>query len=151
MWEELGFYEGFAMLWQAVLSQRGKTDECVFVQLHYISQSVLTSPLSCSRAALHLRQLLALLAQFPRVNPSATEPSELDIPKLFRQIRSRYKALCAVLGVQPTLRAGVSSATDDGDPVGDSAAAPPGGSKSVWPVQPAGHARAGAGEQQLSF
>ncbi|EPS97000.1 hypothetical protein FOMPIDRAFT_1129443 [Fomitopsis schrenkii] len=130
MWEELGFYEGFAMLWQAVLSQRGKTDD---------------------RAALHLRQLLALLAQFPRVNPSATEPSELDIPKLFRQIRSRYKALCAVLGVQPTLRAGVSSATDDGDPVGDSAAAPPGGSKSVWPVQPAGHARAGAGEQQLSF
>lgn len=31
MWEELGFYEGVAMLWQAVLSQRGQTDECVFV------------------------------------------------------------------------------------------------------------------------
>ncbi|KZT66499.1 DUF1715-domain-containing protein, partial [Daedalea quercina L-15889] len=84
MWEELGFYEGFAMLWQVILSQRGTTDD---------------------RAAQHIRQLLALLAQFPRVNPSTTEPSELDIPKLFRQIRSRYKALCAALGVQPTLRA----------------------------------------------
>lgn len=106
--------------------------------------------LSSSRAAQHIRQLLALLAQFPRVNPSATEPSELDIPKLFRQIRSRYKALCAVLGVQATLRAGLSSATDDGDPVGDTAAAPSGGSKSVWPIRPAGSARAGGGEE-LSF
>lgn len=149
MWEELGFYEGFAMLWRAVLSQRGMTDECVSVRFHYISPSVLTLPLSSSRAAQHIRQLLALLAQFPRVNPSATEPSELDIPKLFRQIRSRYKALCAVLGVQPTLRAGVSSAVGDGDPVEGAAAAPSGGSKSVWPVQPAGTSRAGAGE--LSF
>ena len=150
MWEELGFYEGSAMLWHAVLSQRETTDECVSVRFHYVSPSMFTLPLSCSRAAQHIRQLLALLAQFPRVNPSATEPSELDIPKLFRQIRSRYKALCAVLGVQPTLRASASSGTDDGDPVGDAAPAPSGGSKSVWSVRPAGNARAGAGEQ-LSF
>lgn len=30
---------------------------------------------------------------------------EIDISKLQRQIRSRYKALCASLGVKPTLRA----------------------------------------------
>jgi len=130
MWEELGFYEGFALLWRAVLSQRGTTDD---------------------RAAQHIRQLLALLAQFPRVNPSATEPSELDIPKLFRQIRSRYKALCAVLGVQPTLHAGTPSSTaEDGDSVGELAHAPSGGSGSVWPVYPAASARSGTREQ-LSF
>lgn len=37
--------------------------------------------------------------------------------KLQRQIRSRYKALCASLGVRPTLRAGAGSAHEDaGEP-----------------------------------
>jgi len=27
MWEELGFYEGFALLWQAILAERGADDE----------------------------------------------------------------------------------------------------------------------------
>ena len=61
----------------------------------------------------HIRHLLELIAQFPRVNPSAAagaredtgSEAELDIPRLFRQIRSRYKLLCATLGVRPTLRA----------------------------------------------
>ena len=80
------------------------------------------------RAQNHVRHLLDLIAQFPRANPSAaaaandgttpTEP-ELDIPRLFRQIRSRYKLLCATLGVRPTLRAADGSATaavgGDGD------------------------------------
>ena len=29
----------------------------------------------------------------------------MDIPRLFRQIRSRYKLLCATVGVRPSLRA----------------------------------------------
>jgi len=57
----------------------------------------------------HIRHLLELISQFPRKNPStvaSTDGSEeLDIQKLFRQIRSRYKALCATLGVRPNLRA----------------------------------------------
>ena len=61
----------------------------------------------------HIRHLLELIAQFPRVNPSAAagaredtgSEAELDIPRLFRQIRSRYKLLCATLGVRPTMRA----------------------------------------------
>ena len=39
------------------------------------------------------------------VNPSAADDSDLDIPKLFRQIRSRYKALCSTLGMRQSLRA----------------------------------------------
>lgn len=61
----------------------------------------------------HIRHLLELIAQFPRVNPSAaaaasdgtSSEAEVDIPRLFRQIRSRYKLLCATLGVRPTMRA----------------------------------------------
>ncbi len=59
-----------------------------------------------NRSSQQIRHLLEMIERFPRVNPSANEDSELDIPKLFRQIRSRYKALCAVLGVRPTLRGG---------------------------------------------
>ena len=61
----------------------------------------------------NIKHLLELIAQFPRVNPSAADASDLDIPKLFRQIRSRYKALCATLGVKPTLRVAGSSTAQE--------------------------------------
>jgi len=84
MWEELGFYEGFSSMWKDIHSQQGRNDD---------------------RSANHIRHLLGLISQFPRINPSASDiSSELDIPKLFRQIRSRYKALCSTLGVRPTLQ-----------------------------------------------
>ena len=85
---------------------------------------------SCTsrRTQNHIRHLLDLIAQFPRVNPSAvaaaseasttTEP-EVDIPRLFRQIRSRYKLLCATLGVRPTLRAADGSAPSPDRPASD--------------------------------
>lgn len=90
MWEELGFYEGFARTWGAVLSAQGEEER--------------------GRSANHVKHLLDLISSFPRLNPSTMGPQhddtpEVDIPKLFRQIRSRYKALCASLGVRPSLRA----------------------------------------------
>lgn len=99
MWEEVGFYEGFALMWQAIYKQHPSQSD--------------------DRALNHIKHLLNLVSQFPRVNPSpssddSTSESELDIPKLFRQIRSRYKALCATLGVRPSLRA-----SEVGDAAGD--------------------------------
>ncbi|KAI4528890.1 DUF1715-domain-containing protein, partial [Schizophyllum commune Loenen D] len=94
MWEELGFYEGFALMWQAVYTHQGRIDD---------------------RAMNHIKHLLDLISQFPRVNPSTSDSSsQVDIPKLFRQIRSRYKALCATLGVRPSLRATSTEGTSDG-------------------------------------
>ncbi|KAK7464151.1 peroxisomal copper amine oxidase [Stygiomarasmius scandens] len=95
MWEEIGFYEGFALMWRSVLVREGRTED---------------------RAYNHTKHLLDLISQFPRINPSTVSSSlpreaEADIPKLFRQIRSRYKALCSTLGVRPSLRA--SSSSDD--------------------------------------
>ncbi|KAF7295153.1 DUF1715-domain-containing protein [Mycena indigotica] len=80
MWEELAFYQGFARTWLAIY------------------------PRNDDRTAHHIRHLLELLAQFPQVNPSATD-SELDILKLSRQISSRYRALCASLGVKASREA----------------------------------------------
>ncbi|KAF8554362.1 hypothetical protein OG21DRAFT_1462730 [Imleria badia] len=66
IWEEVGFYEGFALTWKAIYAQRGHQDQDQF-------------------------------------------KVEVDLSKLQSQIRSRYKALCASLGVRPTLRAGAGN------------------------------------------
>lgn len=98
----------------------------------------------------HIKHLLELIAQFPRVNPSATEPSDLDIPKLFRQIRSRYKLLCSTVGVRPTLRAAGSSAIQQGATglVEQSGDVQQGGAGNVWPLQAADKPLTG---EDLSF
>ncbi|KAJ7283243.1 hypothetical protein C8J57DRAFT_1462388 [Mycena rebaudengoi] len=55
------------------------------------------------RAAHHIRHLLDLISQFPRVNPStADSTSDIDILKLLLQIQSRYRALCSTVGVKPS-------------------------------------------------
>ena len=106
MWEELGFYEGFALMWQAIYANQGRDNECVFLSRPLIFNCDWRG---ARRAAHHIKHLLDLIKQFPRVNPSASDSSDLDIPKLFRQIRSRYKALCSTLGVKPSLRAAETS------------------------------------------
>ena len=58
------------------------------------------------------------------MNPSAasagtSSEAEVDIPRLFRQIRSRYKVLCASLGVRPTLRAADGAPASPDRPLSD--------------------------------
>ncbi|KAG5639656.1 hypothetical protein H0H81_008817 [Sphagnurus paluster] len=101
IWEELGFYEGFALTWTSIYQKQGRVDEYV-ASFHLSTKLLLVSIRPTSRATNHTRRLLELISQFPHVNPSATD--DTDIPKLFRQIRSRYKALCSTLGVRPSLR-----------------------------------------------
>ncbi|KAH6896144.1 hypothetical protein BKA70DRAFT_1032169, partial [Coprinopsis sp. MPI-PUGE-AT-0042] len=112
MWEELGFYEGFAVTWGAVLSKLGTADE---KKIH------------------HINGLLSLISQFPQTNPSPQ--GEVDILKLLRQIRSKYKLLCAILGIRPR----VHSATEPESGAGEMEAEAEGMKKkikpSIWEVQ----------------
>lgn len=109
-----------------------------------------------SRAIHNIRVLLDAIAQFPRTNPSTSgtspelDPSaEVDIPRLFRQIRARYKALCATLDVRPSLRVTGNSSQEDADG-GESTQLNPGSkSKEVWEVDSIG--KQVNGPQQLSF
>ncbi|KAJ8078802.1 hypothetical protein PM082_013085 [Marasmius tenuissimus] len=122
MWEEISFYEGFAIFWRSVCIAQGREDDCG------------------SRVFNHIKHLLSLIAQFPCVNPSTVEgESSIDIPKLFRQIRSRYKALCATLGVRPSLRAsGEQSSVSEGPTGNDETIAIDqggGDKKSVWAIE----------------
>ncbi|KAG7451872.1 DUF1715-domain-containing protein [Guyanagaster necrorhizus] len=107
MWEELGFYEGFAKTWRAIYVKQGKED---------------------SRAGNHIRHLLDLISQFPKQNPSSSDSSSsLDISRLLRQIRSRYKALCSTLGAAASLRAA--------DSADDSVEQPATRKPFVWPLE----------------
>jgi len=132
MFEELGFYEGFALTWKRIHENSGKSED---------------------RAMHHIGHLLNLVAQFPRFNPSsvANSSDDLDIPKLFRQIRSRYKALCATLGVRPSLRAADEQVEDEAAPeqVRDDGSVPVDKkSKKVWSVDGIGKRSA---SEDLSF
>ncbi|KAF9652968.1 hypothetical protein BDM02DRAFT_2423009 [Thelephora ganbajun] len=135
MFEELGFYEGFSLTWKKIYESTGGSED---------------------RAIHNIRVLLDTIARFPRTNPSSSRTSlesdpsaEVDIPKLFRQIRARYKALCAMLGVRPSLRATGSDFQEDADG-GESMQLDSGSKpKKVWEVDSVG--KRTAGPQQLSF
>jgi hypothetical protein len=86
-----------------------------FIYIDYLAYLFHLFPLSFRRAPQHIRSLLESISQFPRVNPSALDPAseEIDIAKLLRQIRSRYKVLCSSLGVRPRLQSAEVVAMED--------------------------------------
>ncbi|KIO23124.1 hypothetical protein M407DRAFT_244894 [Tulasnella calospora MUT 4182] len=94
IWEEVGFYRGFALFWAAVIKSGHPVDE------------------KRSRALRHASQLLEIISTYPRQNPShliqsshsqgdsiqsESQVSPLDLTK----IRSKYRLLCASLNVSP--------------------------------------------------
>ena len=154
MFEELGFYEGFALTWKKIYESTGRSEEFVYSSTLVPTDTDLL--IWSSRAIHNIRVLLDTIAQFPRTNPSPSgtssesDPSaEVDIPRLFRQIRARYKALCATLGVRPSLRATGDDSQQDvegGESMRlDSGSKP----KNVWELD--GIGKQTIGPQQLSF
>ncbi|KAF8131563.1 hypothetical protein EV363DRAFT_1398652 [Boletus edulis] len=147
IWEEIGFYEGFARTCQAIQAHHDVQRGCQRQD---------------QRAMHHITHLLDLVRQFPTVNPSSspspssshschgalsspsenetgTQPeskteTEVDLSTLQRQIRSRYKALCASIGVRPTLRPSVSTGSEDGDASGVSGTGDP-QKRQVWTLE----------------
>jgi hypothetical protein len=108
--EELGFYEGVARVWETAYVREGKADQYVMRALRS-SRFLIGLCVMTSRATHHARQLLALLATFPLKN--SHEEDGIDLSALLRQARSRYKALCASVGMRPSLRAALSDSVED--------------------------------------
>jgi len=108
------------------------------------------------RASQHIRHLLDSISQFPTVNPSSSDPTseEIDIPKLLRQIRSRYKVLCSCLGERPRLQSAEVAAMDDkGDGMDEDEGVTrttPGSAIPVWQVDKHG-VKKPVTNQDLSF
>jgi len=61
------------------------------------------------RGVHHAFALLALIERFPRKNPRPDEEEGVDMSARLRLIRSRYKAMCASLGVRARLQPAPSS------------------------------------------
>ncbi|TDL20439.1 hypothetical protein BD410DRAFT_371661 [Rickenella mellea] len=82
----------------------------------------------------NVKQLIDLISQFPLKNSAAdeSESSDFDMSKLLNQIRSRYKMLCATLGVKPSLRAGTAPESKNDNASLDAATTRSGG---IWKVE----------------
>ncbi|KAH9975082.1 hypothetical protein BGW80DRAFT_1158861, partial [Lactifluus volemus] len=87
LWEELGFYEGVARLWAAVSSTEANGTD--------------------GRGAHHASALIALIGRFPLQNPRP-DAAGVDMSAQLRLIRSRYKAMCASLGIRARLQPAAS-------------------------------------------
>ena len=133
LWEELGFYEGAARLWSAIASTDASgTDACVPSSFPISLLEPLADPkfhpipfflsfffflfaAHCTRRGVHhASALLALIDRFPRTNPRPDEEG-VDMSAQLRLIRSRYKAMCASLGVRARLQPAAPSLVADSE------------------------------------
>lgn len=103
IWEEVGFYKGFALLWAAVTKSASPVRE------------------RQNRALRHATHLLELVSAYPKQNPShlvqssqtrgESLPSESQVSPLdLTKIRSKYRLLCASLNISPRALNSPSSA-----------------------------------------
>jgi len=87
IWEEVAFYRGFALLWQAVALAGPDGKE--------------------SRTTRHAANLLDMISHYPQQNPSHLSSSTIGqatvSPLDMTKIRSKYRALCATLGTTPRM------------------------------------------------
>lgn len=115
MWEEVGFYLGFASVWKCFLEAQ-QEQKCVLIikGISFLSLMRLSS-----RALSHLSHLTESISSFPISNGpgkwhdlsmdikidwlSGPGGVEVDISQLLYRIRARYKATCATIGVRPRL------------------------------------------------
>ncbi|KZO97299.1 hypothetical protein CALVIDRAFT_83199 [Calocera viscosa TUFC12733] len=115
LWEEVGFYEGFARTWSALLDKGG---------VGGLGGGETARP----RALQSLTRLLALVERFPTTNPTPssepasstpeheaeadaesaahggdTPPENADMTALLARTRAQYRTLCSTLGVRPRM------------------------------------------------
>ncbi|GAA5963460.1 hypothetical protein JCM8115_001237 [Rhodotorula mucilaginosa] len=97
LWEEIGYYEGTAKLWQAILQN--------------------ATPGNVSRSQQSLQAIRALVSAFPASNDSSTlrdesiaQSSDVDINAQLGALRSKYRTSCALVGMRP--RMAVSAGSD---------------------------------------
>ncbi|KIM19838.1 hypothetical protein M408DRAFT_174435 [Serendipita vermifera MAFF 305830] len=137
MWEEVGFYLGFATTWKSLLEREQEPN---------------------SKLVSHLSHLMELAGSFPMYNPSRgssdiheTSPTpEIDIAGLLSRMRGRYRVACSGLGVRPRLPSSSvidapASSIVEGEPeipVAESNSGP--GNNSIWSFADASK-KAGAG------
>ncbi|WVR09095.1 hypothetical protein IAU60_006157 [Kwoniella sp. DSM 27419] len=123
LWEEVGYYEGWAEMWIGVLGGKVADGEAG-------TGAKVSKRGKEARALNHAQTLLELVSSFPRHNPSEAlapgvsavedpaDPTEglsgsiaapapaapLDLATLISSIRARYRLLCSSLGTRPRMQ-----------------------------------------------
>ena len=149
LWEEVGYYKGFAALLRAAYDNDHGSSYVFDVRVVAVTDLHIVFVFASRRVIHHISSLLSAIDRFPVVNPGpkagvgpedqSTTPdneNECDVSKLLSQIRSRHRALCSVLGVPIRLRS-VATGQDpllSGDAALESIIHAPKSNK-VWPIE----------------
>ncbi|GAA5991955.1 hypothetical protein JCM10908_002288 [Rhodotorula pacifica] len=107
LWEEIGYYEGTARLWQAILQDGANGNS--------------------SRSQQSLLAVRALVSAFPASNDSsalqddsaAQAAAGVDITAQLGALRSKYRTSCALVGMRP--RMAISTGSERVEQAGDAA------------------------------
>ncbi|ODN95751.1 hypothetical protein L198_04369 [Cryptococcus wingfieldii CBS 7118] len=105
LWEEVGFYDGWASMWIQVLQAKAAA-----------SGTAGSKRGKEARALNHAQVLVELINTFPTINPTQsinsnavsemvddTPAADIDLASLLSLIRARYRLLCSSLGTRPRL------------------------------------------------
>ncbi|GAA6057358.1 hypothetical protein JCM3770_005724 [Rhodotorula araucariae] len=98
LWEEIGYCNGTALLWKAILAHQ-------------------TPP--SSRAVQTLDAILALADTFPTANdssslaPAAPADTGVDIAAQLSALRTKYRTACAALGIRPRMAVASTAPAED--------------------------------------
>ncbi|GAA5962185.1 hypothetical protein JCM3765_003891 [Sporobolomyces pararoseus] len=99
LWEEIGYYKGVAQLWKQILNKKGGKLE------------------SSSRSIKGLEQILKLSKNFPDSNDSSSllqqqqQQEDMDITQQLTSLRSKYKTVCATLGIRSRIMSAQTTTT----------------------------------------
>ncbi|KAM0751241.1 DUF1715-domain-containing protein [Meredithblackwellia eburnea MCA 4105] len=94
IWEEVGYYEGMAILWKHLLISQGKTGTRAFTNIETLLTNINLFPLSNNSSS---------LSSTTTATMEEEEPSQPDITELLTSIRTKYRTVCAGLGVRPRM------------------------------------------------
>jgi len=148
IWEELGYYEGFAICWKNLMVANSSSGRESGGQV--VKEGNETSKTHSDRVLNQLDQLISSIAKFPVENPSdsstavgikendlvggteilqirsetetAPHKEEIDLVRQLAHIRSRYKLLCSSIGIKPRLIPAPSSSLASDSPAAEGTA-----------------------------
>ncbi|GAA5978917.1 hypothetical protein JCM11641_000093 [Rhodosporidiobolus odoratus] len=119
IWEEIGYAEGTAMLWKAMLAKNGVEGGRANHNLDTLFSLIASFPTSNDSSSLSQTAPTSSITstETSSTPPASVQQDDVDIPALLTSLRSKYRTACASLGVRPRMAVAGAGGGDGG--VGD--------------------------------
>ncbi|TYJ51945.1 hypothetical protein B9479_007459 [Cryptococcus floricola] len=153
LWEEVGFYDGWASMWIQVLQAKAAA-----------SGTAGSKRGKEARALNHAQVLVELINTFPTINPTQsinsnavsemvddTPAADIDLASLLSLIRARYRLLCSSLGTRPRLASATIVEANPGSGAAAAGGTAPDGGEAEGAVQGIEGPMKGVDTRQLRF